>query len=326
MHGYSRVPDHVVQQIATCSSDSFHVGRPLVTTPEELASGRWEHLGVVLENGLIAAAASELVPPASAGRWSKWNLNGRTITRSDLPKESRSIGSWTVPIYGDWNKGSFIVSPVRDVYPRERQHGKAFALVVEVTDSSTYEPAFSVRVDHVFDRMAIDQNDLLMACSLIRENVGRSPEAAATTATGTAWLAHQLVNWELLPPGTLPGDLLRRVLSGLPRSLPIERREEAIDRLEAVIALAGDDPAYVIGTSGFRRYVGVKFRDNLVALENLNYGNALYLFYENWEALSQRTRLELLADRDAHFDRVVHTDGWQLRLNSLLQRAGYERG
>ena len=74
MHGYSKVPDSVTGQIAACASDSFYVGRAIISTRAELAAGRWEHLGVVLGDGGIALSNPEFVPLASTGRWSSWLL------------------------------------------------------------------------------------------------------------------------------------------------------------------------------------------------------------------------------------------------------------
>jgi hypothetical protein len=53
---------------------------------------------------------------------------------------------------------------------------------------------------------------------------------------------------------------------------------------------------------------------------------AVYVLYGNWDEVSRRSRLELLRDRDAHFDRVVHTDGWEDRLTALLHDKLHERG
>jgi len=48
-----------------------------------------------------------------------------------------------------------------------------------------------------------------------------------------------------------------------------------------------------------------------VVFENVEYGNAAYAMFEQWETLSQRTRLELLAGPAEGFIRVVHRPGWQ---------------
>jgi hypothetical protein len=76
---------------------------------------------------------------------------------------------------------------------------------------------------------------------------------------------------------------------------------------------------YIAGTNEFLRYFGAKFEDDFVAFENLNYGNALYVMHENWEQLSQRSRIDLLKARPRGFERVLHVAGWEDRLRALLQ-------
>jgi hypothetical protein len=77
--------------------------------------------------------------------------------------------------------------------------------------------------------------------------------------------------------------------------------------------------AYITGTDGFLRYFGAKFGDDFVAFENARYGNALYIMYDGWEALSQRSRIELLAgDRDS-YDRIEHRKGWVDQLRGRVQ-------
>jgi len=84
--------------------------------------------------------------------------------------------------------------------------------------------------------------------------------------------------------------------------------------------------AYIRGQGGFGSYFGAQFADDLVVFENLKYGNAVYVLYEDWPTISQRSRLELLRDRDAHFDRIIHSDDWKDRLTTLIQKGLDERG
>lgn len=75
--------------------------------------------------------------------------------------------------------------------------------------------------------------------------------------------------------------------------------------------------ALVTGTSHFARYVGAKFRDDLVVFENIRWGNAIYVMFEDWEDLSKLSRTELIAS-DHSFERVVHRDGWERRLRAIV--------
>ena len=83
---------------------------------------------------------------------------------------------------------------------------------------------------------------------------------------------------------------------------------------------------YIRGQGGFGSYFGAQFADDLVVFENLKYGNAVYLLYQDWNEAAQRSRFELLRDQDAHFDRVVHKKGWEDQLTALLHDKLFERG
>ena len=84
--------------------------------------------------------------------------------------------------------------------------------------------------------------------------------------------------------------------------------------------------AYIRGQGGFGSYFGAQFADDLVVFENLRYGNAVYVLYENWDEASQRSRIDLLRDHDAKFDRIIHNDNWEERLAVLLQAKLESRG
>ena len=76
--------------------------------------------------------------------------------------------------------------------------------------------------------------------------------------------------------------------------------------------------AFIAGTDGFLRYFGAKFGDDLVAFENARYGNALYVMYEDWEAISRRSRIDLLAGPPEGFQRVEHRKGWKDILRAIV--------
>jgi hypothetical protein len=61
---------------------------------------------------------------------------------------------------------------------------------------------------------------------------------------------------------------------------------------------------YIRGVGSFDGYIGAQFAEDLVVFENWRYGNALYILYESWEEISKRSRVDLLGDHDAHFDRI----------------------
>ena len=78
--------------------------------------------------------------------------------------------------------------------------------------------------------------------------------------------------------------------------------------------------SFINGRSGFRRYFGAKFAEDLVVFENIDYGNAAYVMFERWVTLSQKTRLELLAGPADGFKRVVHRADWKKELTNIVRQ------
>jgi hypothetical protein len=124
------------------------------------------------------------------------------------------------------------------------------------------------------------------------------------------------LNWEIFPPGTID-EVVRFFSEGMKSG---RNRHEGIlrERVEAFMALSPE--AYIRGVDRFNGYIGAKVSENLVVFENWRYGNALYILYENWRKISKQSRLDLLQDTNAHFDRIIHGPGWRERLEETIRR------
>ena len=132
------------------------------------------------------------------------------------------------------------------------------------------------------------------------------------------------VDWQLLPPGNVD-EVVAAMLRG---KRPVSPQQQAVMKERVTVMQRLQPEAYLTGTDGFLRYFGAKFGDDFVAFENARYGNALYIMYDGWEALSQKSRIELLAgDRDS-YDRIEHRPSWieQLRGRVRAYRAQKRRG
>ena len=79
----------------------------------------------------------------------------------------------------------------------------------------------------------------------------------------------------------------------------------------------------ITGRSGATQYIGYKYKENLVALENFFYGNALYIFRENWQELTMKSRATLLSDYVGDFDRLVHSGKWKDKFIRILIAHGH---
>ena len=77
---------------------------------------------------------------------------------------------------------------------------------------------------------------------------------------------------------------------------------------------------FIAGTSGFARYFGAMFGQDFIVFENVRYGNAMYVMYENWEQLSQWSRRDLMRSDVDGYERIPHAKGWQAHLRRLVMR------
>lgn len=124
----------------------------------------------------------------------------------------------------------------------------------------------------------------------------------------------QQVDWGLLPTGSADRVLLHLAS----HSGTVEARiEVAAERLKFLDRLSHN--GFIVGTGKFAHYFGVKFGERAAVLESLEYGNAIYVFEEDWEKLSQLSRTELIKRRDPSVRRIPHKPGWQSVLRMLVR-------
>lgn len=277
---------------------------------------RYAHLGLKIESGKLLIPPPAM-PPPGAGRYSKANVEGKEIIRDDLPKVTKTY-SWDTPNWGDWSNGYHTHHRTREVYQRDFIRPKEVELSVTLlsdqADGNEFYLKFSV--EQVLSRRAPDfEDELLYNLNILQENIGAADvfPSAATLADYSATIR---VDWEILPPGEV-GEIVERMLRGK-RPVTPDLRKQMEARLKV---MARSKPQnYIAGTNGFLRYFGAKFEDNIVAFENLTYGNALYVMYDNWEELSRRSRIDLLKGPRDGFDRIEHREGWDGQFRALLDR------
>ncbi|WP_157932891.1 hypothetical protein [Mycobacteroides abscessus] len=324
MSGYRNVPPFIRDQIRNCTSETFYVARTREYSREDLEKGALAHLGVDWSAAGLQCPEAPVVPPATRGRWSKYNIDGWVKVRKDLPKIKKTIGGWLSPNFGDWKKGSHVHYSTREVFQRETWYAQRIPIQIRAEEPSKESVNIGFIVDRVFNRTDLVDRDLLMACSLLRENIGTHVAILATDTSVAEWLASQRVKWELLPVGELGQKPFSQIAKRFKLDPDSPRAKHMSERYDTVLAMKPTNQ--VIGDGEFSRYFGFMFRDDLVALECLDYGNALYVMYEEWKELSKRSRVDLLADTTARYDRVIHRKGWHGRLGVILRENGHDPG
>jgi hypothetical protein len=283
-----------------------------------IIAGVYGHLGID-DSGVISMPERQ-VPDPALGRYSRANVEGRTIVHRDRPKVTKTF-CWDTPNFGDPGRGYHQVCQDRQVYQRDFVPPERIPIVLDqlereaASDGAIYAIRFTIPV--VLNRTQSEfEGDLLAALNLLQENVGQVG-IFASDATRDEYLRTIYLTWEFLPEGRRE-EAIEHVLSGVKGITP-ELRARLLERYDFLMSMRPDPPALLLGTGGFTRYFGARFSDRLVVFENVEYGNALYIMFDDWERLSKMTRLQLRTGEIEGFERIEHRGEWTRRLERIIR-------
>jgi len=286
-----------------------------IYSADKLLAGVLKHLGICISKNGFEIANGLVIPPTASGKFSHRNVHGYEVVRKDLPKETH-YNSIESPNWGDSYNGTHTVDLPYEKYPRDfygPQHAR-IKIASQSREAGKMEYLLTFEVDRVLDRQSPSfENDLLECLNLLQENVGACgvQKAGVTLAE---YLQAVKVSWEVLPPGTRNEAMARLFANRKPSP---QEKETAEERYDFFMKL--NPRKLVYGTSGLQRYFGALLEDDLVVFENIEYGNAIYIMFGDWEKLSKRSRTELLSGRYGNdFERVPHTSGWKGRVRTVV--------
>ena len=313
-----KIPQGLLNKIDLIDSNDIVVACAKTIHKKDIRNGIYKHIELAVgHQGLVFPSA--IIPNPMTGKYSEINSVGKEIVRNDLPMITKTYAIDT-PNYGDWSYGSHTVYIDRDVYVREYVPPKLIEIKIELLgDNSPNLDEYIVRftVDEVINRSDDDfLSTVIFNLNLLQENVGAS-DVYASSASTEEYVRTIHIDWEILPIGERDSDIA--IFISKYRLKNTADVQTLSDRYDTLTKLGPRN--FVSGASGFRRYFGAQFSDELVVFENIEYGNAIYVMYENWEHLSQKTRIELLTGDNQGFDRVVHTKNWKIQLKYLVDKA-----
>jgi hypothetical protein len=283
-----------------------------------IEKGVYSHLDIFFTPDGISYPRT-LLPSPDIGGYSRINVHGKEVVHKELPMITKTF-CMEAPNFGDYSKGSHEICHDREVYQRSFIAPKNLEIKIELLGQEmrggedVYVFKFSINelLDAESDTF---EDELHYNANLLQANVG-SVDVFASTATREDYLRTVYIGWEILPPGTRDETISRII--GTRTGVTAEQRGRIEQRYRVFERLK---PQSIIrGTSGFQRYFGAKFADDLVVFENLDYGNALYVMNEDWETLSRMSRLDLLKGDGKGFTRIVHTSGWEAKLERLVEK------
>lgn len=310
---FRQIPSDVLRRLKTFGLDDVVAACAKRLRADEI--NRYAHLGLRFENGELLFPAPS-VPDVDAGKYSRYNVEGKDIVRKDLPKTWKTF-SFYAPNWGDSSNGEHLVSHTREVYQREFIPPKEVELSITLIEQQGDAYIIKFSIDQVISRHAPDfEADLLYNLNLLQENVGAA-DVFESGATLEDYAATIRVDWELLPAGQMePRELAERLVARA-RAASEQQKSTILSRMLIFEKLKPTH--FISGSSGFARYFGAKYGDDFVVFENIRYGNAIYVMFEGWESLSRKSRIDLLKGNREGFERIEHRDGWEDRLAALLE-------
>lgn len=315
---FRNIPRVIEADLEKITSKNIQVRAGKKVTVDAIQAGIYAHIDLNVTS-LKVGNRWEVIPSTEVGRLSARNQEGWEITRKDLSKYTKYFYQ-DIPIYGNAARNGWITAAIpREVYHRDQIPPYLLQLnvfVQEQIDQETYGLVFSI--DQIFDREALSfKDDILFALNLLQENTG---VAGVSSAENPEFVFSTALEWSVFPPG----DAENVATAWIGEKTKGVNRDTILERLKLFEQFKPVE--YLRGMGGNDQYIGAKFADDLVAFENLRYGNALYVLYAEWEELSRRPRSELLKLPHLHFDRIVHGPGWEQRFAVLMQQALQNRG
>ena len=320
--GFLKTPANINQSLGLIATDLVLIAGTKKIPITDIERGLYAHLGLRAENG-FAISSGTILPPVEVGKWSKRNVEGYEIKRTDLPKITKTF-TWETPNFGDGSTyGYHMHSQNREVYQRHFFEPRMLEIDCEVLNDGAGRVALiKFSVAQLLDRKgnAFD-NDLLLFLNLLQENTGVNG-VYASNASKEDFIGTVALDWDIFPPGTADQVIAR--LNGGKRPIDIDKEKQARARFALFDKLQPE--SYLRGEGTFGSYFGALYADDLIVFENLAYGNALYILYNDWADVSKRSRLELLKGTDANYDRFLHVDGWQKRFLAHMRIELNKRG
>jgi len=284
--------------IGILSNKEFYIG----IESSEVDSAKITHIG--FSNSLNIG---EQVLPSSIGKVSDFNANGGFEKLMDLPKETvyREVEMT------DWHGYTHFVDVPYKRYQREpipapsieltiiENNGKKIIVSPKLNNNKSSE----FQSKHIINLFL----ELFGECEVLKEDLTPSFKNI------------KRLNWNVLPQGKYPWSELKDKVGEIVSKYNYSKeKKEKIERRTSLINQYSPD-FIAIGNAGFHGYMIFGFPNkNIYVLESVHFGNATYVFGNNWEELSKLSKKEIL-DGNLHTNRFVHRNMWEREIKNLLK-------
>lgn len=252
-----------------------------------------------------------LFPSPLLGRMAKRNSIGEYITDKGKPKETAyRAQEWTIKDWGgNEHTGTSYVPYKR--YPRKFIEPKELKLLVIKTQNEEK----IVKVNRTFQNNKQDNLDIIFAANLMLEilgivetfNLDNSDNIVETETVET-------INWEILPPGEMIWESVEKRQKNL---LSKSSKTLIKERFDFINEFRPDSIKKGIG--GYTGYLIFEFKkQSIFIFDSIIYGDATYIFEDDWEQVSKLTKKEIITQSLAK-ERIVHNKLWERKIREHLK-------
>ena len=309
---FRRIPDYIEQELRSIESQHVIATAIINASLAEISRGKYRHLGIHLKDGNLVVPES-ISPDKLTGIYARRNRNGIVWILKNLPKITKTY-SFESPNFGDPDKGYHTTYWSRKVYQRRLEPSRDWELSLSIISQDEENYRIKVVINAILDRQHPDfRKDLFFAINLLQEQC-RDCHIFDAAISDEEFAHITTVGWEIFPPGTMDRTfsiITRRMRNPTPeRQREIQRRASALNRLHPT--------EYIVGSGMNSRYFGAKFGENIVVFENVDYGNALYILFDNWQEISKMSRIDILKRHEQDFIRIIHKNGWEKSLKRQI--------
>jgi hypothetical protein len=261
-------------------------------------------------------AGCSVLPKGIFGSTSMFNAEGKYDKRNDLPMETAYRETeWHWKQWrgrGETEEMSKTVYVPYKRYPRDFVTPPSIEFVVSLkTDGAKIIRSPLIKYSTETEQTAIHIVNLLLEifgeCQVFSNNLEEMIKIPVLK-----------LNWRVLPQGEMPWTKLKGELSpffnkiGLGKKIAVENRIETINSYGANFC--------AVGEAGFSGYVVFGFPNKKVFLmESMFYGNATYVFGDDWKVLSKKTKAEILTN-SLQQDRLIHRENWEKKVGEVLKK------
>lgn len=194
-------------------------------------------------------------------------------------------------------------------YPRKKIEPKEFNLIYRTLSNEEF-----LVIDQVFQNNESFYQNIKFAVNLLLELFGQAELLRWDKEGGNfSQVEIKKKNWEFLPPG----ERINEVQYCWWKNNTSRSGQKYLKERLAFLDTLKPREKYR-GLGGFSNYIAYCFpHKDLFILDSVAYGNATYIFSNDWEEVSKLTKKEIIT-QDLHLHRVYHDLSWKQNITAIF--------